>query len=472
MLKNTVRIEPAGMTVEVERGTIVLKLLREYGLSLDAPCGGNGKCGMCAVSINGVSAKACQSIIEGDTTVVLPEGRKSRILSSELKPHDNKRTCISVDIGTTTVVCSLIRDGVTVGTRSALNPQRSFGADVVSRLQNVCPEQTRLIRDAIGKMIAELCDPSEIELISVAANPAMQQIFLGLSVDNLIRLPLKPALRKAEYVPARDLIPELINARLLIIPQPAAYVGADALCCVMSTRLFDAEKPCLIIDLGTNAELVLGCRDKLICTSTAAGPALEGADISCGMRAEAGAVDRVSLKNGELCAHIIGEGEARGICGSGIIDAVAALLDAGRLDKRGRILPKTEDIVGICGEVFITQEDIRSVQTAKAAVCGGVLTLINEYGITLNDIDRVYIAGAFGSYMDVRSACRTGLLPNELQMKARAIGNAAQLGAAELALNYELFKMSESVAEKMLPLELGSSAFFRRAFAENMYFKE
>jgi len=464
-------ISPAGASLEAENGTNMLSLLREAGYVLDAPCGGNGKCGLCRVTVDGVSVKACQTVIDGDCTVLLPETDKTQILGAELKDAGHRGSVIAVDIGTTTVVCSLIRDGVTVKTLSALNPQRSFGADVVSRLRNACPEQTRLIREAIGGMISELCGDITPELISVAANPAMQQIFLGLPVDNLIKLPFKPRLTSAEYLPADEIFPELKNTRLLIIPQPAAYVGADTLACVMATRLYAAEKPTLLIDIGTNAELVLGCRDKLICTSTAAGPALEGAEISCGMRAAEGAIDRVWVEDGELKAHIIGGIEAKGICGSGLIAAVAALLDTHRLSKRGGILPKTEERVKISDGVYLTQEDIRRVQSAKAAISGGIIALTEEYGIGLCDIDRVFIAGAFGSSIDVRSACRMGLLPRKLISKADAIGNAAQYGAALLATDSELFKKSERVAEKMLSLELGSSARFKRLFAENMYFE-
>ena len=263
---------------------------------------------------------------------------------------------------------------------------------------------------------------------------------------------------------------------MLIVPDISGYVGADTMGCVLSTRLYDADELTLMVDIGTNGEMVLGNKERMIACSTAAGPALEGANILFGMRGTDGAIDHVKNKNGEFSCSVIGGGKAEGICGSGLIDAVAASLDAGMINKRGRII-STDEIDGqrfipLCDGVYLNQEDIRQVQMAKGAICAGVQLMAKQLGKEVLDIKHVLLAGAFGSFMDPDSACRIGLLPEELQGRIVAVGNAAGSGAKLMARDKAEISRAQELKEKIEFLELASLKEFSGTFARAMNFRE
>ena len=334
-------------------------------------------------------------------------------------------------------------------------------------------EQSALIRGCLGEISRALCRgagiaPEEIGTMSVVGNPAMQQLFLSLPVDNLITIPFRPVITAASVSEAAAYLPALKNAALLTVPDISAYVGADTVSCLLSTRMEEDSRLTLLVDIGTNGEMVLGNREKMFCCATAAGPALEGANIRFGMRAAPGAIDRVRVENGRLVCHVIGEGEARGICGSGLIDAAAAAMDLGLVDKRGRITDGS--LIPLADGVVLTQDDIRQLQSAKGAIAAGIAMLAEEYGAEIGAIDRVLLAGAFGSFLSVDSACRIGLLPPALRGKAAGIGNAALTGAKLCAARAEDFHRTERLARSVTSVELASHPHFQRSFAENMYF--
>lgn len=469
-----------------------MEALREAGIPLDAPCGGQGKCGKCAVQGNGDRLLSCQTAVEGDMTVILPEGNGLHILLegvSAAVAMDPVRpgALLAVDIGTTSVVCFLL-DGTTgreLASASVLNPQTAYGADVISRikaaLEGKLEEQRDLIRGALTELIGRVCgragtDPGEIGTVAVVGNPAMQQLFLGVSPENLAGVPFAPVLTEAKTVPCRDVLPVCENAALLIVPDIAGYIGADTMGCVLSTEMYRAEELTLMVDIGTNGEMVLGDRERMIACSTAAGPALEGANIRFGMRGTEGAIDHVWMEDGALRCSVIGGGEARGICGSGLIDAVAVLLEAGRINKRGRIQSGEEwdgqRAVALRDGVWLTQEDIRQVQMAKGAICAGVKLMAEQLGKQVGDIRRVLLAGAFGSYMDPESACRISLLPEELRGRITAVGNAAGSGAKLLACSKSVLEKSQLLRDRVEFLELASLPAFSRTFAVSMNFRE
>jgi len=238
---------------------------------------------------------------------------------------------------------------------------------------------------------------------------------------------------------------------------------------MLATRLDQQEDMTLLVDIGTNGEMVLGNKDRLVACSTAAGPALESANISCGMRGQIGAIDHVHLENDKMECSVIGGGKAMGICGSGLIDAAAAALELGLINTRGRV--QTEDRnIPLTDGIVLTQDDIRQLQLAKGAIAAGIRLMAEYLEIELEAIRKVYLAGAFGTFMDPEAACRIGLLPQELAGKIQSIGNAAGSGTKLLACDNTALDYAQRLVEKAEFLELASVEDFQFAFAENMRF--
>ena len=476
-----------GKTVYVPEGTTVLRAAQQLGLAPAAPCGGSGKCGKCRVRAGGSEVLACQTRVTGDLTVELPEPATAKILTAGRDiplPADPLRPgyLVAFDVGTTTVVCYLLSPtGEELAVRSVLNPQSSYGADVVTRLRHALAgemhEMTRLIRSAMAGLMDGCCEeadirPSQIGVISVVGNPCMQQLFLGISPANLAKIPFAPVLRCAKAKDAASLFPEYANALLLTVPDISGYVGADTVGCILAAQLHEARQTTLLVDIGTNGEMVLAHDGRLVACSTAAGPALEGAGITFGMRGSRGAIDHVWIENGRLRCSVIGGGEPVGICGSGIIDALAALLDLKLLNKRGRIQTQQalngQSVIPLSGPVYLTQEDIRQVQLAKGAIAAGILLLCDCVGITPADIQQVILAGAFGSYLNPDSACRIGLLPGELAGRVTAAGNLAGVGAKMTAVNKGQFALTEALVKRAEWIALADLPAFPRTFAKCM----
>lgn len=477
----TIYIPEENRALSAAPGETLLSALRRGGLAPDAPCGGNGKCGKCRVLAEGREVLACQTVPTGDMTVTLPkraalrvlgEGAEAAVPLKPLQPGD----MLAFDLGTTSLVCYLLqgRTGEELGRSSMENPQTAFGADVISRIQRALSGEmealTQSIRQAMEKLIATVTDhPEEVGVVSVVGNPAMQQLFLGISPENLAAVPFREVLNRAEAVPCGTYLPLCPNARLLIVPDISGYVGADTLGCVLATELYKKEEITLMVDIGTNGEMVLGNRHRMVACATAAGPALEGANIRFGMRAAAGAIDHVRVEDGALRCTVLGGGPARGICGSGLIDAVAGALELGLINRRGKLL--TEDgLLHLTGDICLTQEDIRQLQLAKGAIAAGIGLMAGHLGIAPEDIAAVRLAGAFGSYLDPASACRIGLLPAALSGKIQPVGNAAGSGAKMLAKNRDLLDFSQTLVEKIEFLELASLPDFPKAFAKGMWF--
>lgn len=485
-------ILPAGKRLTVKPGTNLRQAILAAGVWLDSPCGGRGTCGKCGVRLNGQSVLACQTVIREDASVELPEAGAPRMppVGAEMAHRSSPapRDClIAADIGTTSVVCLLLdgATGETLAAASMLNPQTAFGADVISRIQAALSgalEQERdMIRAGLTELIRTLCAqayaaPEDIRTVSVVGNPAMQQLFLGIPPKNLASAPFPPVLTAAETLPCRDILPVCPNAALLTVPDIGGYVGADTVACVLATGLYDAGELTLMVDIGTNGEMVLGGRRRMVACSAAAGPALEGANIRFGMRGAAGAIDHVWLENGALRYSVIGGGRAAGICGSGLIDAVAVLAETGQINRRGRLQTKTERdgqrAVELTEDIFLTQEDIRQVQLAKGAIHAGIELMARQMDIEIGEIRQVLLAGAFGSYMDPVSACRIGLLPPELEGRTRAVGNAALSGAALLARDPGGLALSQQIRDRTQFLELASLPEFPGVFARCMGFCE
>jgi len=476
----TVTVLPEGRLLEARGGEKLLEVLRGR---VSAPCGGQGKCGKCRVAVDGQEELACAVTVDRDMTVTVPRTFDQKILtqSPEVSAPEAEGHVLAMDIGTTTLVCSLLEgSGRELAVAACPNPQAAYGADVVTRIREALGGRTeelaRLVREALEGLALRCCReagirPEQVKTLSPVGNTCMRQLLLGMPPENLGKLPYSRAVTEAKRISCASFFPAFSEAELVLPPDIGPFVGTDTLGCILSSRLYEEEELTLLVDIGTNGELVLGDKDGMVCCATAAGPALEGAGIRFGMTAAEGAIDRVWVEDGRLRCHAIGGGEPRGICGSGLIDAVAACLSLGLLDKRGRILNEEKQIP-LTEEIFLTQEDIRQVQLAKGAICAGVSILAQKLGVELSHIRQVYLAGGFGSFLDPDAVCRMGLLPEALRGRIAAIGNAALGGAKLLGLDPMALSLGAELAERTGYLELGSDPAFPGAFARTMGFRE
>ena len=519
----------------------ILEYCRSHGVTgIEAPCGGKGTCGKCKVTVTKPYYKevlACQTkicdgmeIIVGGGTItgvgtdmneakvsasdemVVLVDRKSDMQENPVSVYGNHSsnagTLAACDIGTTTVVCYLIdkETGQIISTRSGANPQRSFGADVLSRidaaarvddndkanggLQMMQSQIVSLLNGFISEMLTE-CGRTEVSLFSVAGNTVMCHLLMGISPEKLGRAPFMPD----EYF-GREFNPldiGLENCQTMIIfPAVSGFVGGDITAGMMET--VNCRKLTLYLDIGTNGEMALGKGDRYVCCATAAGPAFEGAQIEMGMPASKGAVDKVWLEGRRIKYSVIGNDRPVGLCGSGLIDALAVLLKAGIIDENGTILSgqelpilfrsyvfelEAEDAaqssesslaVHIAPGVYITQEDIRKLQLAKGAIAAGIDILFKEYGCKPCDLDILTFAGGFGNYIDKASAAAIGLFPQELLDKAKEVGNAAGNGAVSAALSKEAWERALEISKDMRYIELASYPHFDEMYVEHMNF--
>lgn len=417
---------------------------------------------------------------------------------------------VAIDIGTTTLAGYLydLGSGKLLAEAAVLNAQAVRGADLISRIdyirrdEKALPELQALVLGSLNELLGILVEEvgfrrENIYMATVAGNTCMQHIFLGISPVYLAASPYVAVVKEGVSVDPGE-VGLLLNkaGRIFVLPNIAGFVGSDAVSMIMSTEMDRSGKISLAVDIGTNGEVVLGGKEKLLACSAAAGPAFEGAQISRGMRAAAGAIDRVFFDK-QIEFGVIGGGEPIGICGSGLIDAIAALLDSGLVNHRGKILSPGElaerggpQLAGQIIEheganafvlakssstpgydpILITQRDVRELQLAKAAIATGVSVLCKEYGIGIDDIDDVFLAGAFGNYMNRDSAVRIGLFPPELVGKITHVGNAAGVGAARALISRREIERAEQVAGAVGHVELASYPDFYKLFARHVNF--
>ena len=426
---------------------------------------------------------------DSDDWYVIYSGR--RIM--ELRKEVGRRCLVAFDIGTTTIAGYLLdgEDGRTLAVESRMNPQAQYGADVIMRanyaLEHGTDVLSQCIREAVNEMLGVLAGAAgisrdDIFQVCIVGNTCMHHLFLGISPASLVHAPYTPAVSERLVLNAGDYgLDVQRKAELIMLPDIAGYVGADTCGCLLTLRQDLKDEISLMIDIGTNGEMVLGNKERLVTCSTAAGPAFEGAKIECGMRGAAGAVDHVKFEDGKWSYTTVGDKPAVGLCGSGLIDLVAGLLDAGMLDENGVLssgqekpgvfvlVPKEQ--AGTEKGVYITQKDIGEVQLAKAAIAAGIQMLEKQLGIMEDQIDSVYIAGAFGNYMDPVSAGRIGLFPETLVRKVKPVGNAAGEGAKIALVNErEMLEMDELV-RKIEFVELAASADFQDYFIDELGFE-
>jgi len=514
----TLTVEQNGSvrTLRGDGARTMLENLRAAGYNIAADCGGLGRCGRCAVTVTGPVSGADGAVVCAESKRLLacrwyPCGDVRMLLSNEdpmrvvtdgaaVLPSGGLGLGAAVDIGTTTLAVFLydLKSGALLASRGARNAQRPYGADVISRI-SFCTEPEGLellgsaVRSQIGDALSGLCREAgrslaEITAVSVAGNTVMEHLFCGLDPTPIGVAPFAPRSLFGGAIPASRFFPGLSDgAELYLCPAVAGYVGGDITAGLYSSGAYRSEETVLFLDIGTNGEMAVGDRDGFVCCAAAAGPAFEGAEIACGMDAAPGAIDRVWFDGSELAFTTIGAAPARGICGSGLVDAVAALLETGAVLASGRLTADGCACEGVrrrvrkgpdggtrfyfTPEVFLSAADIRSVQLAKAALRAGMETLLTLRGLKAADVTRLLVAGGFGAYLRLDSACRIGLLPPGAERTARHIGNAAGAGAA-LALTAQGRRTLAELAGRCAYHELSDSPVFRNAYLECMPFEE
>ena len=414
---------------------------------------------------------------------------------------------MAFDIGTTSIVGYLLDlySGVQLAVVSELNPQTQFGADVISRIMYAGQEgglkklQTAVIQ-VLNALISEAVTKvgvikEDIYALSVVGNTTMHHLFLGINPHQIAFAPHVSAVSDPLVLDAAELKINVNQAgKVYVLPNIAGFIGADTVAVLLATDLARSQNVKLIIDIGTNGEIVLGSSKEMVSCSTAAGPAFEGAQISCGMRGTTGAIDYITFQDA-FTYSVIGGGKPQGICGSALLDVVAGLLKLGLIDRRGRFVPPervtkpeallykhrltrydgswafiiTED-TDDGNTLMITQRDIRELQMAKGAIATGIKVLTDKIGVDINEIQEVLLAGAFGNYMNADSACTIGLIPIELKDKIKMIGNAAGAGAKLALLSSSEFMRAAVLAKSVEYVELGVQPEFMKQYAESMYF--
>ncbi len=512
-----ITFEPDGKQISIHASATILEAADQAGIILNTACGGQGTCEKCTVIIEPAGRKvlACQHHIQSDLTVTVPQS--SRFFEQKILTHGidipqhilteaaGKTTNIfgvAVDIGTTTVVAKLINlsSGQTIATQAKLNPQIKFGDDCISRISYAKSESTltelqKLIIDCINNLVKRLCRDASIKTdaiceICVVGNTTMNHIFLKLPVTQLGRAPYRP-----HSLDAKDISPAELglninpNGNIHTVPNISGFVGSDITAAALATEIESAKVLTLIVDIGTNGELVLGDEEKLYAASCAAGPAFEGARITCGSRATDGAIEAIVINDNDIDIDVIGNSGPHSICGSGLIDAVAVLLDIGIIDYTGRFVDaeKLKDKLPpaifsrittydnqpafrVAENVLITQADIRQTQLAKAAIRAGISLLLKKVNCDHSALKQVLLAGAFGNYIRKTSALRIGLLPNIPSEYIHFVGNAASSGAQMILLSNRARQSAKDLARKVEYIEIAHERDFNDTFADSMLF--
>jgi len=526
----SISFRPDGRQISIHAGATLLEAAGQAGIILNTVCGGKGACKKCLVFLepSGHQVLACQHHVDSDLIVTIPPASRffeHQILTEgiaagakyqpdiyqkylKVAPPD-KIFGVAVDIGTTTVVAKLIdmTNGKHLATQAALNPQTRYGDDVISRINYAqtdagLAELHALIIDCINQLIAQLCkqtstNPMDIYEMCVVGNTTMNHIFLKLPVAQLGRIPFKAFSLDAHDLPAADLALQINTAaNVHTVENIAGFVGSDTTAVALAVDIGSADQMALAIDIGTNGEVVLGTKDNLYAASCAAGPAFEGARITCGSRARDGAIQAVIVNKDDIDLDVIGDCPPRSICGSGLIDAVAVLLNLGVIDSTGRFTDpqKLKDHLpprifaritehnsqpAFClysagsksgPEVILTQRDVREVQLAKAAIRTGIKLLQQKMGLQDSDIKQILLAGAFGNYIRPESAMRIGLLPDVPLERIRFVGNAAASGSEIILLSYQSRAQAKTLSCKIQYLEIANEPGFQAVFADCMLF--
>ena len=518
-----VDLQPAGRRAAVRQGTTILAAAQSVGVELQAICGGAGTCAGCRVrlahgalgdptpqehrelSAGQIAAglrMACQATALGDVCVDIPpesltapqrvqlEGGEEPISAG---PSQLSRLGLAIDIGTTKLAVYLLDldTGRTLARAGAMNPQIAYGEDLISRIaytdQN--PAGGRVLReklvDRLNRLIGEICaqvgaSRDRIADVVAVGNTVMHHLFAGLAVRTLGTAPYRPLTTDALDLSARDAGLDLSAGTRVFVPSNiAGYVGADHVAALLSTGVGETSRTALALDIGTNTEITLARGGRLFSCSSPSGPAFEGAHISAGMRAAPGAIERVRIRGAEVSTYTIGRLPPVGICGSGVLDAVAEMRAAGAIDRRGNFRAGQSEFLlvpaaqtGHRRDIALTRGDVNEIQLAKAAIRAGIDVLLHEAECEPAELEEIVVAGAFGSYLDPASAVRAGLLPGVWLEHLRQVGNAAGAGARQMLLSAQRRRAAQAIARRVEYVELAAHPAFHRGFVTAMGFED
>ena len=515
----------AKKSIQTVPGASLSEILTANNIYISAACGGRGKCGKCVVLMKSGATPAtpedkkiftpkqlaagmrlsCLSVPESDCTVVIGTGDETdfEIISEYQTPANDTAADsrpesaygIAIDIGTTTIAVNLVgMDSKKVlDTVTTINRQRAFGADVIARIQasvagrgaelkkSVCEDLYRCIAAITSR---NPVNPKSIRAVTIAGNTTMGHLLMGYSCKTLGVVPFTPVnidTTRVTFAELFSVIPDADPAfgaiPVILLPGISTYVGADIAAGLLTCGFDKNEEICLLIDLGTNGEMAVGNSGRILCTSTAAGPAFEGGNITCGMGSVAGAICSVAIGGGDIRLTTIGNKPPIGLCGTGVIETTYELLknelidETGMLDEDyfddGYILGKTPD----GKDIFFSQKDIREIQLAKSAVRAGVETLLLRYGITYDDIAHVYLAGGFGYRIDLHKAVGIGMLPSELEDRITAVGNSSLGGATHYLTDPEAPARIQSIVDVCTEISLSTDKDFMQLYTEHMFFE-
>jgi uncharacterized 2Fe-2S/4Fe-4S cluster protein (DUF4445 family) len=491
------KLWPADLRWDVPHGTPLQDALFPHGVEF--PCGGRGRCKGCRVKVlHGAlevtpeeSARltraeleqgwrmACRHAMSGELTLELAQWEMPVLGDSSTTPPFTPREGlgVAIDLGTTTLAAQLLelKTGNVLSAATALNAQAQRGADIMSRVDYATraggdEELRRLIRDQLGQMVTrlqQLANTMEpVTRVVIVGNSVMHHLFCDVSVAPLATHPFEPEQGgRFRFTPAQLGWSLPNDAIIEFLPCLGGFVGSDILAGIMATQLHESSELTALLDLGTNGEVVVGNRNRILCASTAAGPAFEGARITMGMRAATGAICAVEVEGGDLKCRVIGGGTPRGLCGSGLVDAVAAGLRQLQIQPNGRMTNNAP--LSLTGPVTLHPQDIRELQLAKGAIAAGLRILTAHFGASLNDLGRVHLAGAFGNYINRLSAQRIGLLRVPLE-RVVAAGNTALRGAKQAL--FEEAAGWDAVASRVTHVSLNEDPAFQDIYAEEMQF--
>lgn len=510
----TVTFEPPGVSVSVPVGTTVLEAARRAGVPLASACGGRGTCGDCAVrvvaggvpppsaneaaALRGAPADVRLGCLLRAEAAVTVRPVSPIAVAAQPEPDVGPRAAgergvaAAIDLGTTGISAALLdRDGLELAVGLAPNPQRAFGGDVASRisaaLEGHAGQLQSLAAYGVSEALGECREPLEdVRRVVVAGNTAMSHLVLGAEVSGLAAHPYHGSLTGTVRTSARAIGLEALapGTAVVVLPPVAAFVGGDATAGILATGMDRSKEPRILIDLGTNAEVVVAAEGTLTVASAAAGPAFEAAGLACGGPAQPGAIRGVRLDDGFLALDVIGRAPPKLLCGSGALALLAVLLDAGHLDPSGRLhaqgplrrlVHRRGDVAalqiaggpGESRDIYLTQLDVRELQLAKAAVATALELTLAQAGMEWGSVVEVLVAGAFGAGVDIGLLRRLGVLPSGAADVVRAVGNSALAGAEMVAADESAERRAETAAASARALDLAAHPAFMRRFVEN-----
>ena len=501
----------AAVTIHKGAETILVQALEGALLSdvlalhhpIDLPCGGRGKCLRCRVRAKGSLSEAsvaerqglskseilagvrlaCLARLTGDAEIWTHEDGASKIKTDGQKqkgttPPVYKKYGVAVDIGTTTICAQLYGALGLLASASMKNPQTVFGSDVISRIERELSgggaELAGAVCGGIDQLFEEMSAAAgvgldEIDTAVVCGNTTMLYLLTGKGTRALSRAPFEADCLFGNWTAAQGIFSALAPAaRVYLLPCISAFVGGDITAAILASGMCEAPETTMLVDIGTNGEIVLWHRGQLFTSSTAAGPAFEGSGLSCGSYGVFGAVDGVWHDGSAVCCSTIGGGAAIGICGSGIVDALAVMLAVGAMDETGAM---EESPFAICEGVSVSLDDVRGIQLAKSAIRAGLETLRISAGIEWDEVFALYVAGGFGSYLNLKSAMTIGLLPEQCEGRIQVVGNAALAGASMMLEHEEFFSKPSELAKLAKPVALDANAIFMEQYVDHMMFE-